>query len=406
MITDLRDNIKKILHEKLFHPRLQGDALEGAIDRFSSLCAVPSPLDIDEVSCVNRALSTLDVSNVSFWKLPSRPLEGQWTINATLSLFLDGQKERWVFEDVLPGGLADRAGIKPGECLIALDGKETLREPTFQLGKSYKFTILGRDGRRERETVITLAETGPKSRPPMIEAPAIAVSEPRPGVGVVRITSFPGIIGFDFARELLGIARQFESRRHGRMIVDLRANSGGGLGSLRVMSLFTPAKLPVGYSLSRAARDSNTRPDQLPAIERIPNTKLGLYLMAGRFTINRGRSIRLVTEGLGKLPFQGNISILTNRFTRSGAEMVAAFGQNNGLAKIVGTATPGETLGAANFVVKDSYRLRIPLVGWYTSQDELLEGKGVTPDEVVKPTLGGLRDGRDEVLEAALRANR
>jgi len=82
--------------------------------------------------------------------------------------------------------------------------------------------------------------------------------------------------------------------------------------------------------------------------------------------------------------------------------MVAAFGQKNGLAKIVGTATPGETLGAANFVVKDSYRLRIPLVGWYTSDDELLEGKGVAPDQVVSPTLGGLREGRDEVLEAAL----
>ena len=403
MITELCDNIKTILREKLFHPRLQGEALEAAISRFSNLCATPPLPEGDEVVRVNGALSTLDVSNVSFWKLPSRPLEGQWAINATLNRFLDGQNERWVFEDVLPGGLADRAGIKPGECLLGVDGKETEREPKFQLGKSYRLTILGRDGRSERQTAITLAESGPKNRPPMIEAPAIAVSEPQSGVGVIRITSFPGIIGFDFARELMGIARQFESRRHGRMIVDLRANCGGGLGSLRVMSLFTPAKLPVGYSLTRAARDSNTRPDQLPAIGRIPHSKLGLYAMAGRFTINRGRSIRLVTEGLGKLSFQGNISVLTNRFTRSGAEMVAAFGQKNGLAKIIGTATPGETLGAANFVVKDSYRLRIPLVGWYTSDNELLEGKGVTPDEVVKPTLSGLREGRDEVLDAALR---
>jgi C-terminal processing protease CtpA/Prc len=404
MITELCDNIKTILHEKLFHPRLQGEELEGAINRFSSLCVVPPSHEGDEVSRVNRALSTLGVSNVSFWKLPSRPVESQWAINATLSLFLDGQNERWVFDDVLPGGLADRAGIKPGECLIALDGKDTVREPRFQLGKTYQFTILGRDGRGERQTALTLAEVGPKNRPPMIPAPPIAVSEPRSGVGVVRISSFPGIIGFDFARELMGIARQFERQGHNRMIVDLRANCGGGLGSLRVMSLFTPAKLPVGYSLSRAARESKTRPDQLPAIERIPHTKLGLYMMAGRFTINRGRSIRLFTEGLGKLPFQGNISVLTNRFTRSGAEMVAAFGQKNGLAKIVGTATPGETLGAANFVINDSYRLRIPLVGWYTSDDELLEGKGVSPDQVVNPTLGGLREGRDEVLEAALQS--
>jgi C-terminal processing protease CtpA/Prc len=168
------------------------------------------------------------------------------------------------------------------------------------------------------------------------------------------------------------------------------------------MSLFTPARLLIGYSLSRAAKESQIQPDRLPVIDKIPNTKLGLYLMALRFTVNRGRSIRLMTEGVGKLPFQGNISILTNKFSRSGSEMVAAFAQRNNLARIIGSPTAGETLGAANFKVTDVHRIRIPLVGWYTSDHDILEGKGVTPDEVIRPTQNGLREGCDEVLDYAL----
>ncbi len=78
--------------------------------------------------------------------------------------------------------------------------------------------------------------------------------------------------------------------------------------------------------------------------------------------------------------------------------MVAAFAQERGLARLVGSKTPGQTLGAANFIVGSEYRLRIPLVGWYTAQDEMLEGRGVRPDVEVRPTLEDLRSGADKVL--------
>jgi carboxyl-terminal processing protease len=400
---DLCGNIQNILHKNLYHPRLQGDALARAIDEFGAVYKNASKSErTDEVTCVNDALSTLGVSNASFWKLPSRQLGSQWSINATLSPFLDGTKEYWVFEDVVPQGLADRAQIKTGEILLAVDGKAVEREPLYQLGQSYSMTILGRDGQTTRQVSVSLPNTGPKNRPPLVEPPALSFSEPRAGVGLIRVSSFPAIIGFDFAHELSEISRRFERDGCKRLIVDLRANCGGGLGSLRLMSLLTPAKLLIGYSLSRAAKDSQTQPDRLPVIDKIPNTKLGLYIMALRFTFNKGRSIRLVTEGVGKLPFQGNITVLTNKFSRSGSEMVAAFAQRNNLARIIGSPTAGETLGAANFKVTDVHRIRIPLVGWYTGDHDILEGKGVTPDKVIRPTLNGLREGRDEVLDYAL----
>jgi C-terminal processing protease CtpA/Prc len=122
-----------------------------------------------------------------------------------------------------------------------------------------------------------------------------------------------------------------------------------------------------------------------------------------RFTkIHRGRSIRLVTEGLGKSPFHGNVSILADESSRGASEMVVAFVKQYRLANVIGSTTPGETLGAANFRVSDNYQLRIPLVGWYLPDGRMIEGKGVSPDHSITPTLEGLRAGQDEVLDKAI----
>ena len=35
------------------------------------------------------------------------------------------------------------------------------------------------------------------------------------------------------------------------LVIDLRGNTGGGIGALRVMSLLTPTRIPVGFALAR-----------------------------------------------------------------------------------------------------------------------------------------------------------
>ena len=40
------------------------------------------------------------------------------------------------------------------------------------------------------------------------------------------------------------------------LIIDLRGNPGGGTGGLRLMSLMTPDRLPIGYSLDRKLAES------------------------------------------------------------------------------------------------------------------------------------------------------
>ena len=125
--------------------------------------------------------------------------------------------------------------------------------------------------------------------------------------------------------------------------------------------------------------------------------------MAIRFMVlNRDRSVRLMTEGLGPQPFHGRVAMLINEHTASAGEMVAAFAAENKLAALVGTTTAGQVLGGANFPVGQGFVLRLPAAGWYTWNGDMIEGRGVYPDVEVPLAIDALREGRDNQLEQAL----
>jgi carboxyl-terminal processing protease len=75
------------------------------------------------------------------------------------------------------------------------------------------------------------------------------------------------------------------------------------------------------------------------------------------------------------MPFHGRVAVLVNEYTRSAAEMIAAFARNENAASVIGTRTPGEVLGAANFHVCGEYRLRMPVTAWYTAKTNWLRGR-------------------------------
>jgi len=169
------------------------------------------------------------------------------------------------------------------------------------------------------------------------------------------------------------------------------------------MSSLCPDVRPIGYNISRKVADEGYRKDKLARIDQIPTTKLAQIKMLIRFKVlHRDRSIALFTEGLGQRQFHGRVAILTNEHTKSAAEMIADFARTNRLATLVGTKTAGEVLGAVNFLVGEGYRLRIPIGGWMTWNDRLLEGTGVSPDVEVRPALAALRSGHDSALQRAI----
>src|SRR5690606_3734959 len=88
-------------------------------------------------------LKSLGTSHVGFYH-DSRPrAAGRIAIAATFMKVDSPDGERWMFQDVHPGGAAARAGIRPGDVLLTIDGKEVVPPEgiPFRLGEAYRFTV-------------------------------------------------------------------------------------------------------------------------------------------------------------------------------------------------------------------------------------------------------------------------
>src|SRR5262249_14404300 len=107
-----------------------------------------------------------------------------------------------------------------------------------------------------------------------------------------------------------------------RLIVDLRGNSGGVIGGLRLMSYLTPGRLPIGYSLSRSRAQKGYRKEELTRFERIPSWKIELLWLVLRYGFI-DHSIALFTEGLGPRRFHGRIAMLVNEHSASASKIAS-----------------------------------------------------------------------------------
>jgi C-terminal processing protease CtpA/Prc len=239
-----------------------------------------------------------------------------------------------MFQDVHQGGAAHKAGIRAGDLLLELNGKEVSppAQPVFRMGCPMRLVIEQPSGDR---TEVESGVPAPKSKKHPVNQPlAIECATLQPGLGLLKVPMFPGAIGIDLAH---GFDRAVAALREcDRLIIVLRGNTGGGIGGLRLMSYLTPDKRPVGYSLTKKRAANGYRREDLSQFRRIPSHKATLLWHLLRYAFV-DKSITVVTEGLGRQPFHGRVMILVNEHSASAAEMLAAFARDNNLSKIVGT---------------------------------------------------------------------
>ena len=353
---------------------------------------------------ISELLRALGSSHTAFFHQRRDSIPAPYSINATLRPVETVNGKLWMFVDVIEDGVAFQAGIRPGEFLLSIDSEPVVppQSANFRIGGNHQVEIGAFNGSK-RKVAIGVPNRAAKDRPPMIEPRSLSHRTLAPDVGYVRVATFPGAVGQSFARGLDNAIRDLKDRGVQRLIVDIRGNIGGGLGSLRLMSYLCSGKLEIGYSLTRRRLRKGYRKENLTRIGTIPGTKAELLLMALRFKVfQRDRSMVLVTEGLGPQPFHGRIVVLINEHTHSAAEMVASFAKQNRLATLVGTRTAGEVLGGANFKLLGGYVLRMPVAGWYTWQRDCIEGKGVEPDVIAENTPESFASGVDMQLDKAL----
>jgi len=348
---------------------------------------------------VHDLVSTLGTSHTAFFHRNLRPVPSRQAICATLNREETPDGPRWMFVDVQEEGAADRAGVHPGDLLLSLNGKNlsTDKPPQFRVGDGLTLGVQRLDG-SEVEIEIKVPKPKSSTRPFSLPKPVVH-RKLDVQTGYLKVNMFPGLVGIDVSRDIDRAVASLQDCD--RLVVDLRGNSGGGVGCLRLMSYLTPDRIPVGYSVTRKRARNGYEREQLTRFSGIPSSKWQLPLLALRYAFV-DHSIVLVTEGLGSQPFHGRISILVNQHSASAAEMVAAFAQENKLARIVGVKTPGRLVGSRPFKLPDGYVLVLPVGAYLTWDGQKLEGVGITPDVGVELSRGMLAEGKDAQLACAL----
>ena len=391
------DKVCRLVEKKHFNPAMNGVDWKSLVQsRREQILACTEPQAFEKE--VHRLVAELKTSHTGFRHAGLRNIPARHAINATMQRIAVDGSERWMFQDVHQGGPAYSAGIRPGDLLLG-SGERDIRPPedlTFSAGESASLLIEKLSGGRQR---IQVQLPMPKSKKHPVTAPeAVRTEKLSDEIGLLKVAMFPGAVGIDVAKDIDRGVASLEGCS--RLIVDLRGNTGGGIGGLRLMSYLTPGKLEVGYSLTRKRRERGYRREELTRFGRIPSHKTTLLWLAARYAFVE-KSILVVTEGLGTRPFQGRVVLLVNEHTASAGEMVAAFAEENNLATIVGTKTPGRLLSGSAFKVGHGYILGLPVAGYLTWQGRMLENNGITPAFSVDLSRDALLEGRDTQLEQA-----
>ena len=125
---------------------------------------------------VNRLVAELKTSHTGFRHAGMRNIPARHAINATLHRLAMNGTERWMFQDVHPGGPAYLAGIRPGDLVLGA-GEREIRPPeelNFSAGESAQLTVQKLDGGVQG---VTLQLPMPKSKKHPVTAPEAVHAE-------------------------------------------------------------------------------------------------------------------------------------------------------------------------------------------------------------------------------------
>jgi carboxyl-terminal processing protease len=395
------DAVWTVIHETYFDPNFNGIDWN-AVRRDLRPKAEAARTDEELRAIVDDMLTRLGKSHLT--RLPREALEnrssGDGTVPSTGDCglevrVLDGQV---VVARVDPAGPAAGAGVKTGWVLAAV-GTEELRPLLQRIPRSGDSRW---DALRRWARVTQLIE-GPAGSAVQLtfadgrgRITAVEI-ERRQNVGErVKLGSLPtffarleshrlhagrtaiGVIRFNIW--MVPIVRQFDLAIDGLrdadgIVIDLRGNVGGVAAMLAGLS---------GHFLNErvALGTMETRETQL------------------RFSANPRR---VSTAGTRVEPFAGPVAILVDGLTYSASEVFAGGMQSIGRARIFGQQTPGGVLPSAVDRLPNGDMLEHPIGEFVTATGQHLEGRGVTPDEIVPLTRGDLLAGRDAPLDAAVR---
>jgi len=100
--------------------------------------------------------------------------------------------------------------------------------------------------------------------------------------------------------------------------------------------------------------------------------------------------------------YKGKVMILINEKTQSAAEYCAMAYRVHPNAVVVGSTTAGADGNVTSFYLPGGISTKISAIGVYYPDGKETQRIGIIPDIEIKPTIRGIIEGRDELLEKAI----
>jgi carboxyl-terminal processing protease len=397
------ENVLAALQKRFYSPeKLNGD-WQAAVERHRPIIEDAATPDIFE-QAMSDLLAELHSSHLGFFHSSARRASSRAALSATYLADDTSYGKRWIFQDVHLGGAASIAGIQPGNILLTVNGKDIAppEHPVFPMGRQTTVEIIDNEDKQRTASVDVARPKGKKLH--FIEPQLVEARHLGDELGYLKIAMFPGMVGVVVANEISSAIAGLGAIDS--LIIDLRGNTGGGIGALRVMSLLTPDRIPVGFALDkrRVTNNLESEKQRFRRFSQIPSSTKVLWPLALQFApaMLAKKPIVLETEGLGKQPFHGRVVLLVDRHTASAAEMIVAFARENSLGRIIGEKTAGRLLSATSVKVGKGFRLALPTGAYYTWNGSILEGTPIEPDHTAEFDWKDRRRGHDRQLAFAI----
>jgi carboxyl-terminal processing protease len=268
-------------------------------------------------------------------------------------------------EAVYDGSPAKRAGLRPGDVIVAANGHnlagmsqaDSVKLVQGPPGTEVKLTWLA-DGRKRTETVTRSTVTVP-----------VVASQLRTDhgckVGVVRLSQFSS----GAHAEVYAALRKLKKRGADAFVLDLRDNGGGLVSEAQLIA--------------------------------------SAFLSDGPIVTTRGRSVKEQTLNATGDPIvpKAPMSVLVDGGTASASEIVTGALQDRGRAKVVGTETFGKGVFQEVIELSNGGALDITAGQYFTPKGRNLGGKGVETGKGIEPDVKAKDDPKtrpDEALDKAV----
>jgi carboxyl-terminal processing protease len=267
-----------------------------------------------------------------------------------IGLELEAVDDRVRVRDPVAGSPAERAGVRAGDWLIAVDGRRAEASSLVDLANRLR-------GRSGTLVVLTIRRDGDlqplrlEVRRGQVQLHTVRGELLDGSRGYVRVNHFSDTTASDLELTLADLKAQAGGRLDG-LVLDLRNNPGG--------------VLEAGVDVADAFLDAGTI---VSASGRAPDS---------RFTMRAAP---------GDLLDGAKLVLLVNGGSASASEIVAGALRDNRRATIVGRTTYGKGSVQTVMPLPSGRALKITTSRYYTPSGESINEKGIRPDVVVPRDL-------------------